>query len=108
MMIDMSTANRERRLAALVGKRILVGITYEDPEGNVIEHQQLSGLIVAACLEKGIEIEQDESGGIFTLPPSPEAMQPAAPGRYRLRGSGRVVIDPDLVSTWVHRRCPNG
>lgn len=44
MMIDMSTANRERRLAALVGKRILVGITYEDPEGNVIEHQQLSGL----------------------------------------------------------------
>jgi hypothetical protein len=32
------------------------------------------------------------------------AFQPAPPGEYRLKSTGEIVVDPDLLSTWTIRR----
>jgi hypothetical protein len=101
-------ASRDARLAALVGKRILVGYTLLDAGGGVVERRQVSGLIVAATARDGIEIDRDDNAGPFLLPPDPDAVHPAPPGRYRLRSTGRFVVDPDLLSTWDFRRRPDG
>jgi hypothetical protein len=34
----------------------------------------------------------------FTLPPILEAFEPAEPGEYRLRSTGEVVVDPDVLA----------
>jgi hypothetical protein len=101
-------ADRAERLAALVGKRALVGITLLDAGGGVVRQFQVSGLIVAATLKDGIDIEQDENAGTFNLPPDPGAFHAAPPAHYRLRATGRVVVDPDLLSTWDFHQPPDG
>jgi hypothetical protein len=38
-----------------------------------------------------------DNGEIFTLPPAPEAYEPAPPGEYRLKTTGEVVVNPDFT-----------
>lgn len=80
-----------------LGKRLLVGITYEDHEGELIRQEQFHGLIVEAG-EGGIEIERADTGERTSLPPE---LMPASPGEYRLRSTGETVVDPDYVAQWV-------
>lgn len=98
----------QAQLAVLVGKRILVGITYVTRDGELIEQVQTVGTIVRATLEDGIEIEKEDGSGILSLPPAPEEIYPADQGHYRLRSTGEVVVDPDLVTTWELTKGPEG
>lgn len=105
---ETQEADRADRLKALVGKRVLVGITYLDAGGDIVEQEQISGLIVDASARGGVEVERDENAGPFNLPPVPDNFFPAPEGRYRLRASGRFVVDPDLLSTWDFHLPANG
>jgi len=77
----------------LVGKYILIGITYFDSNGEIESIQQLHGIVKNALQEKGILIalkgvHQDE---IWNMPPDTSSISVAEPGIYnRRRGSGLV------------------
>ena len=84
----------------LIGKTVLVGLTYVDFDGEVREQTQIHGEVVAADDVTGVVIRQP-SGEDFTLPPALDAFEPAEPGEYTLRSTGEVVTDPDLLCSWT-------
>src|SRR5262245_55804154 len=78
---------------ALVGKYVLIGLTYLDHDGTLISRDQIHGVVVAVDRRVGVTIELHggRKGEKFTLPPALDAFDPAPPGSYRLRASGEVV-----------------
>lgn len=86
---------------SIIGKRILVGITYMDKNENIIKLEQFEGNIIDADANKGIIIEKTKSKEIFELPPDLSSVKIAKPGEYRLRSTQEKVINPDLLTTWI-------
>jgi hypothetical protein len=88
----------------LLGQYVVVGITYLAPDGVTVTSQvQCHGRITKAD-EKGITVACEGTtwrGQTTTLPPDLRAFYPATPGEYRLRSTGEVVKDPDLVTSWT-------
>jgi hypothetical protein len=82
----------------LIGKRLLVGLTYLDADGEVVSTVQFSGVIAEGGGDEMLSVRRDDNGEIFTLPPE---VEPAPPGEYRLRSTGEVVVDPDYLATWT-------
>ena len=82
----------------LLGKVILVGITYYTCDHQLIEQKQYHGIVVRAD-EQAVVIRR-ESGEELSLPPDLRSTKPAPPGEYRLRSTGEIVVDPDFLSTW--------
>jgi hypothetical protein len=89
-----------------LGKLVLVGITRVSTAGEAISHLQYHGRISGVSAE-GIQIET-AAGKTMTLPPALDSLQPAAPGEYRERSSGDVVVNPDFISTWQIRESSAG
>ena len=87
----------------MVGKYVLVGLTYVDPQQNVLEQKQVHGTIIRADETKGfaVKLRGPDEGETFWLPPDLRSFQDAKPGEYRLRSTGEVVVNPDLLSTWT-------
>jgi hypothetical protein len=102
----------------LVGKTILVGITYMNNDEVVIEQKQFHGTVITADEYKGILIKKTsvekfnepqyvkgklyaEDKEQFWLPADLSAFCIAEPGEYRLRSTGEIVENPDLISTWI-------
>jgi hypothetical protein len=83
----------------LVGKHVLVGITYLDTEENVIDQFQVHGHVVEVRAD--VIVLELPSGEPFGLPPDPSRFEPAAAGIYRLRATGEAVEDPDLLARWT-------
>lgn len=88
--------------AAYVGKRLLVGITYESHDGQFIRQEQFHGTIVSAH-EKGIVLRRADTAEEVDLPPE---LKEAPPGTYRLRSTGEAVIDPDYLAAWAVKAPP--
>jgi hypothetical protein len=80
-----------------VGKRLLIGITYQTKTGTVLREEQYHGYIIKAG-EGGIIVERADTGEQISLPP---ILQPAEPGQYRLSLTGEVVVDPDYFAKWT-------
>ena len=87
-----------RRLAHLVGRRLLVGITMQDADGGVVSRDQFCGRVTEVA--DGIVVV-DRAGTPVVLPADEAAYEVAAAGTYRLAGSGEEVLDPDYVTTWA-------
>jgi hypothetical protein len=85
-------------LSEMIGKKLLVGITYLGTEDHPAHTIEFAGIVTSVV--PLVTIERDK-GEPFTLPPEPDAFNPAHPGDYRLRSSGEVVVDPDFVTTWT-------
>lgn len=85
----------------LIGKRILVGLTYVDDDENVTDKAGFHGEIVKAGEDEGITIMVSDSGQTFVLPPDLSAVHAASPGRYQYNSDGEVVVDPDFISNWT-------
>ncbi|MET0313879.1 MAG: hypothetical protein ABW275_05755 [Hansschlegelia sp.] len=86
----------------LIGKYALVGITWLKADGETVARQvQQHGPIVKVDRE-GIAIDCQGAGAGETLflPPATSFFAVADPGRYRLRSTGEVVVDPDVLATW--------
>jgi len=91
---------------AFADKRIIVGITFVDSAGALIEQYQTHGRVIAANGGEGIVLVRTD-GGRFVLPPSPQWLKAARPGAYRLRATGETVIDPDyLLSVTLEGTAP--
>ena len=89
----------------LVGKKILVGITYLDPDGNLDSQQQLHGMVDSVSETDGIHIvlEGVHEGKEWNMPPNTSSIVEANPGIYKLNVTNEEVADPDYICTWeVH------
>lgn len=98
----MKTPQHISDLRELIGKSVLVGITRVDHKGKVISHQQFHGRVESRD-DDLVHIRLAGNGEDLTLPPDPSAFTRARPGRYQLRSSGEVVVDPDFTSSWTVR-----
>jgi hypothetical protein len=89
----------------LVGKRVLIGLTYLE-HGEVDYHEQKHGS-VESVVAGGVAVRLSD-GEIYWLPPDLRSWKQADPGEYRLRSTGEVLIDPDYIITWyAERQKPN-
>jgi hypothetical protein len=91
------------KAARMVGKRVLVGKTYVRGE-SVLQHVQFHGVIEDASERQGFAVRRSDTGDLEWLPPDMRAFQHAPPGEYMLRSTGEVIVDPDMVSSWVVER----
>lgn len=82
----------------LLGKVLLVGITYYTHDKQFIEQKQFWGTVISSNHD-GISIRQSD-GSIYLLPPDLSSTQKAPPGEYRLRSTGEIIMDPDFCATW--------
>ncbi len=95
----MSTSTRDK----YIGKHLLFGITFREHNGKLIDQIELHGTIISID-QAVIRIQLANSDEEFTLPSDVESMSEAAPGEYRLRSTGEVVVNPDLLATWTVTR----
>ena len=87
----------------LIGKYVLVGITYVDAKGEVKNTVQCHGPIVRSDAS-GVAIKCEGltwNGQEAVFPPDSRSYEPASPGEYKLKSTGEVVIDPDIVMSWT-------
>ena len=93
----------KKKVEEICGKRVLVGLTYIDYRGKLLERKQVHGVVVRASQAKGITVRLND-GSEFTLPPDLRALKSAPPGEYRLRSTGEVVVDPDYICSFTVTR----
>lgn len=101
----------DERGRALVGKYALIGLTFVDQDENVVSQAQRHGRILDADADRGVTIEfvapgLPWDGELYRVPPDLRAFADAAPGEYRLRSTGEVVVDPDVTATWAIKSPP--
>lgn len=82
----------------LIGKVLLIGLSFYSHDGEFIEDKQLYGRVTQAD-ESCITITQAD-GGQFSLPPDLSAIEKAAPGDYTLRSTNEVVKNPDYLARY--------
>ena len=92
----------------LVGKTLLLGLTFADADGNLVERVQRHGVIEVANEEKGVATRfvapgQPWDGELYWVPPDRRSFSEAAPGAYRLRSTGETIVDPDFIASWEIR-----
>ena len=87
---------------SMIGKSVIIGFTYRTADGVIRERTQHYGVIESVSQSNGIVVRLDEAEGkTLALPPAPFTIIPAERGTYRLRESGRQIVDPDFVTTWT-------
>lgn len=89
-----------RRARWLMGKTVLVGLTYVSADGEPLGRRQLHGVVVR-CDETIVAIAVPGWDEDFTLPPDTRAFRYAPAGSYRMRETGEVVDDPDAECSWT-------
>jgi hypothetical protein len=72
----------DARARSLLGRHVLVGLTFERPNGEVIDQVQLHGTVARVEAHHGIGIERGGTGELFWLPPDPASFEEAAVGEY--------------------------
>src|SRR5258708_37789095 len=96
--------------AAVVGKVVLVGLTYLEADGSLIEQQQFFGTVVSADSRKGIllSLQGQRAGERYNLPPDTRAIEIASAGEYPLRGTAEGGTCPGYRATVLITKQPKG
>lgn len=90
-----------------VGRTIIIGLTYLNHAGDLVEQRQLHGEVISADREGIlIALAGKYAGQTWNMPPALESIRDAPAGEYRLRETGEVVFDPDLMATWTITAAP--
>lgn len=89
---------KEITLDELVGKILLVGITYYTSSNEIIEQKQFYGTVTEA--NKSVICIKQSDGTEFILPSDLSSTKRARPGEYKLRSTGEIVTNPDFFATW--------
>jgi len=92
----------ELSFSDLLGKTILVGITYYTKDNEFIGQKQYWGTVIEAN-DRQIRFRQ-KNGDVFWLPPDLSSTKLAPKGEYRLHSTGEIVVDPDFTSVWIANR----
>ena len=87
-------------LHTLIGRTILVGLTYLDSKGAVERQVQYFGTIESVGSDGWMNVERD-GASVVKRPCDAKAMQVAAKGTYRLRSTGEEIVDPEILATWT-------
>lgn len=97
--IDERPVWDEAVAANVIGKVVLVGLTYLEADGSLTAQQQFFGTVVSADSRQGIllALKGRRAGERYNLPPDTRAIEIASAGEYRLRATGEVVTDPDYT-----------
>lgn len=82
----------------LMGKVLLIGLSYYSHDGGFIEDKQLYGRVTESS-DSCITITQAD-GSQFSIPPDLSAIAEAAPGDYTLRSTNEVVRNPDYLASY--------
>lgn len=90
----------EKLARSYVGKHLLIGITYLDPQGRVIDRKQMHGIIVRVGAEEGVVVRLHGTERECAFPPDLSGYRALPPGEYRLPSTGEVVVNPDLGCDW--------
>jgi hypothetical protein len=87
----------------VLGKVILVGLTYLSVDGEVLEQQQFYGTALSVHSRKGILLllGGQRSGEQYNLPPDTRSIEAASPGEYRLRATDEILVDPDYMAMFT-------
>jgi len=87
----------------LLGKYVLVGLTYVKKSGELIREDQFHGVVQRVDPHEGIllSLRGKKEGEEYNLPPHTAAFTPAAKGEYSLKSTDEVVVNPDFTSTWT-------
>jgi hypothetical protein len=83
----------------LQGKVFLVGLTFIDMKGELIEQYQTHGIVSELTDDGLIRIKRNDNS-IFQMPYDKDTINRADKGEYKLRATKEVVIDPDFLMTW--------
>jgi len=87
----------------LLGRTVIVGLTYVNDADEVTRRVQMYGVIGLADSTEGLRLDLQgaKAGQTYWLPPQVDNFEPAQPGVYRLKETGEEVVDPDFISTWT-------
>ena len=90
----------------LKGRLVLVGLTYFDESGTLVEQREFFGHVVSANRQSGIllRLEGRQVGEQYNLPPNTRALVEASRGKYTLKTTGEMVVDPDFTVMYSFRR----
>ena len=91
-------SEKEITFDELIGKVLLVGITYYTHDNEFIEQKQYYGTVTQA--DESIIRIKEKDGTEHTLPPDLSSTKRAREGEYKLRSTGEVVVNPDFFATW--------
>jgi hypothetical protein len=102
-----------RAPASWSAKTVLLGLTFADADGELIEQTQRHGVIEEADADHSITVRLVApgfrwDGEPYRVPPDTSNLVDAAPGAYTLRATRETVVDPDLTSTWGIRSPAEG
>jgi hypothetical protein len=98
----------------LIRKYVLVGLTFTDADGRVIDQVQRHGIVEQVDPGAGVQLRLQSPGNIwdgelYWLPPDLGSFQPAQPdATYHLHSTGEDVEEPDLVASWTITRTAEG
>ena len=88
----------------IVGKTVVVGVSYYDENDILLDQKQFHGRIVGINQEIGIRYVDVETHTERVLPPRRDALFPAPKGWYREYTAKKVINDPDFISIWHVKR----
>jgi hypothetical protein len=91
--------------STLIGRTLLVGITYLGSDGAVAGQIQRFGTITEVGTVPGSRLVIAREGQPdFAVPFDPAALKVAPLGTYRLRETGEAVVNPELLGEWTVTR----
>jgi len=98
---DDEDLGQPKTFSEIFGKRLLVGITFYEADGSILQQMQFCGEVIKSD-EEGIllKLEGRRAGEEYRLPPDISAIEYAPPGDYELRSTGEFVVDPDFLARW--------
>jgi len=85
----------------IINKRVLIGITYLDQSGEMIDSEQMYGKVLSVHADSvKVELEGLHKGEIFSMPRDLRALHKAEPGVYTLNSTGEEVENPGYTIAW--------
>ncbi len=79
-----------------IGKTIIIGMHSRSKAEEYARQSEAHGKIIRVD-NKGITVSLDD-GNEFLLPPDLTFLQPVFPGEFRERSTGKIVVNPDLMT----------
>jgi hypothetical protein len=91
--------NWEQLQEYLKGKTFLIGLTFVNKNGVLIEQYQTHGTVVELTNHGLFKIKRKDDS-IFQMPYDRDTIKKADKGEYREKATGEIVKDPDFIMTW--------
>ena len=88
-------------LFSILHQTVLVGLSYFDNHGNLLEQRQLGGTVIETDQQKGIAIKRaGNTEDYFVLPASLVCWFHSPAGDFRDSDTGELISNPDYLVTW--------